>query len=132
MAMAAVSRKRKRAVLTIGTKLEIVLALEMGSSQRVVGEKFRVAKATIAHIWKDHKKISDSVSASESPALAKKCIVPMPHLTWWMKPVGNGFISSARRELLSLGCCCKKKRARSSQSFILMLIRRASRAAQDG
>ena len=51
-------------------------ALEKGSSQRVVGEKFRVAKSTIAHIWKERKKISDFVSASESPALAKKrCIV---------------------------------------------------------
>ena len=74
--MAAVSHKQKRAVLTIGTKLEIVHTLEKGSSQRVVGEKFRVAKSTIAHIWKDRKKISGFVSASESPALAKKrCIV---------------------------------------------------------
>ena len=76
MMMAAVSHRRKQAVLTLRTKLEIVRALEKGSSQRVVGEKYGVAKSTITDIWKDRKKTSDFVSASESPAFAKKrCIV---------------------------------------------------------
>ena len=76
MAMAALPHKRKRVVLTLGTKLEIVRTLEKGNSQIVVGEKFGDANSTIADIWKDCKKISDSLTASESPAYAKKrCIV---------------------------------------------------------
>ena len=46
--------------------------LEKGSSQRVVGENFGVAKSTIADIWNERKKIYDSVSTSEPPAFAKK------------------------------------------------------------
>ena len=80
--MAAVPQKRKRFVLTLGTKLEIVRALESGSSQRVVGDKFGVAKSTVAEIRKYCQKISDSVAASESPGSAKRrCIVrDMPYM----------------------------------------------------
>ena len=69
--------KRKRAVLTLENKLEIVQSLEKGASQRVIGEKFGAAKPTIADIWKDHQKISDAVSASEAPAFVnkKRCII---------------------------------------------------------
>ena len=66
MAMADMAgQKRKQSVLTLETKLLIVHALEEGNSQRAVGEKFGVAKADIC------KKISDSISASESPTLLK-------------------------------------------------------------
>ena len=63
--------------LTLGKKLEIVQSPEKGASQRVVGEKFGVAKSTIADIWKDRQKISNTVSASDSPAFAnkKRCII---------------------------------------------------------
>ena len=81
MATAAViGCKRKRSVLTLETKLKIVKELEKGTSQRVVGEQFVVAKSTIADIWKDRKKIADSIASSESPAFAnkKRCIICQP------------------------------------------------------
>ena len=72
MAMAHVAgQKRKRTVLTLETKSLIVRALEEGNSQRVVGEKFGVAKSTIADIWKYRKKISGSVSASDDEIVAE-------------------------------------------------------------
>ena len=49
---AAGSKKRKQSVLTLETKLEIVKVLEKGTSQRVVGDKFGVAKSTVADIGK--------------------------------------------------------------------------------
>ena len=55
------------------TKLEIVKAVEKGSSQRIVGEKFGVAKSTVAEIWKDRKK-SDSTSFVNK----KRCIIRNP------------------------------------------------------
>ena len=60
-------------------KLEIVKALEKGPSQRVVGDKFGVAKSTVADIWKD-RKIADFMASSESPAFAnkKRCIIRNP------------------------------------------------------
>ena len=74
--MAAVPQKRKRSVLTLEMKLNIVRALEKGTSQRVVGKKFSVAKLTVADIWKDRQKISDCIASSESPSYAKKrCII---------------------------------------------------------
>ena len=53
-------------------------ALEKGTSQ-VVGDKFGVAKSTVADICKDHK-IADSITSSESPAFAnkKRCIICHP------------------------------------------------------
>ena len=54
-------------------------AFSQKQKQGVGGEKFGVAKSTIADIWKDCKKISHSVSASESPAFTKnRCIVHHP------------------------------------------------------
>lgn len=73
MAMAAVPPKQKQAVFT--------LALEKGSSQRVVGEKFGVAKSTVADNWKDHAKISDSVSGSHLHTLNSIVLFTMPNLT---------------------------------------------------
>ena len=48
-------------------------ALEEGNFQRAVGEKFGVAKSTIADIWKYRKKISDSVSDDEIVAEILQC-----------------------------------------------------------
>ena len=75
--MGGILGKRKRAVRTLGKKLEIVHSLEKGASQRVVCKKFAVAKSTVTDIWKDRQKISDAVSASESPTFANKkhCII---------------------------------------------------------
>ncbi len=76
----AVGSKRKRSVLTLEKKLEILKELEKGLSQRVVGEKFGVAKSTVADIWKDRQKIINAISSSESPAFSnkKRCIIRPP------------------------------------------------------
>ena len=110
--MAGILGKRKRAVLMLGKKLEIVQSLETGALQKVVGEKFGVAKSTIADIWKDRQKISDIISASESPAFAnrKRCCAKFN----LVNKAGSGFASSARGALLSLAFFCKKKPAHSS------------------
>lgn len=78
--MSVVATKRKRSVLTLEKKLNIVRELEKGISQRVVGEKFGVAKSTVADIWKDREKLSAATSSSESPAFysKKRCIVRPP------------------------------------------------------
>ena len=78
--MSVVAGKRKRSVLTLEKKLELVKKLEKGLSQLVVGEKFGVAKSTVVDIWKDHRKLSDAISSSEPPAFSykKRCIVRPP------------------------------------------------------
>ena len=73
------AKKRKRSVLTLETKIEIIHELQKGSSQRVVAGIFGVAKSTVSDIWRDRKKIEDCVSTSESLVFAKKrCIVREP------------------------------------------------------
>ena len=78
--MATASKKRKRSAHTLETKLEIVKALEKGDSQRLVGQKFSIAKSTVADIWRDREKITDTVASSESPAFAnkKRCVIRHP------------------------------------------------------
>ena len=56
-------------MLTLEKKLNVMNALEGGNSQRVVGERFEVAKSTIVDIWKDHKKIIDATATSESSSV---------------------------------------------------------------
>ncbi len=70
--------KRKRTVLRLEQKLEILKPLE--KSQRVVGEKFGVPKSTVADIWKDRHKIHEAIASSESPALSnkKRCVIRSP------------------------------------------------------
>ena len=69
-------KKRKRSVVTIETKLEIIEAIEKGKSQRRVAELFEIAKSTVADIWKDREKLKNFVSTADVLSLAKKkCIV---------------------------------------------------------
>ncbi len=72
--------KRKRTVLTLEKKLEILKPLEKGLSQRVVAEKFGVPKSSVADIWKGRQKIQDAITSSESPAFSnkKRCIIRPP------------------------------------------------------
>ena len=68
--MAGILGKRKPAVLTLGKKLEIAHSLEKVASQRVVGEKFSIAKSIIADIGKILRRYlmpSLSVSLLHSP-----------------------------------------------------------------
>jgi len=62
----AAESKQKRIVL------KILKVLEKGLSQRVVGEKFLVAKCTVADIWKHRLKITDAIASSESQAFPNK------------------------------------------------------------
>ena len=75
-----VGSKRKRAVLTLEKKLQVLKELDKGLSQRLVGEKQGIAKSTVADIWKDREKIITAIASSESPALAnkKRCIIRLP------------------------------------------------------
>ena len=78
--MTAASKKWKRFVLTLQTKLEIAKSLEKRTFQQVVGRQFRLVKSTVTDNWKNRKKITDSIASSESPAFAneKHCIVGNP------------------------------------------------------
>ena len=66
-------RKRKRHVLSLATKLDIIAELEKGISQRVLADKFDVAKSTVSDISRDRVKIKEYVSSAEAPgSFAKK------------------------------------------------------------
>ena len=56
--MASVEGKRKRSVVTLETKLKIIVELEKDRSHRLVLEQFKVAKSMISDrsIWKDRER----------------------------------------------------------------------------
>ena len=56
--------KRKRSVLTLEKKLEIIAELRKGKSQRLALMQFGVPKSTVRDVWKDRDKIEAHVSAS--------------------------------------------------------------------
>jgi len=60
--MSGVGIKRKRSVLTLERKFQIIQELQKGISQRVAGEKLGVAKSTVGDIWKERKKVSNPCS----------------------------------------------------------------------
>ena len=71
--------KRKRSVLTLEKKLEIIAELRKGKSQRLASMQFGVPKSTVRDVWKDRDKIEAHLSASGNPSFAKKrCIVREP------------------------------------------------------
>ena len=57
--------KRKRSVVTLEVKLQIIAELKEGKSQRLVAELYNIPKSTIADIWKAREKIEMHVSANE-------------------------------------------------------------------
>lgn len=59
--MADTCAKRKRSVVTLEKKIDIIRELKTGVSQRDVAKKFSMAKSTIGDIWKDCQKIEDRV-----------------------------------------------------------------------
>ena len=72
----AASATRKRSVVTLEKKLDVIRMLEDGKSQRSVSSVFNIPKSTIADIWKQRAKITAHVSSSSCPASVKKrCIV---------------------------------------------------------
>ena len=64
--------KRKRSVLTLERKLEIISEVKKGKSVRLVAGQFGVPKSTVSDIWKGREKIVSYVSASECPSLTKR------------------------------------------------------------
>ena len=46
--------------------MKIIWEVQKGSLQRVVAERFGVAKSTVGDIWKDHQKIEDCISSKRS------------------------------------------------------------------
>ena len=72
--------KRKRSVMSLEKKLDIITQIRQGRSQRAVADGFGVAKSTVGDIWKNREKIEIHVSAGTNPAFAKKrCIVRDAH-----------------------------------------------------
>ena len=64
--------KRKRSILTLERKLEIISEVKKGKSVRLVAGQFGVPKSTVSDIWKGREKIVSYVSASECPSLTKR------------------------------------------------------------
>ena len=76
----AMASKRKRSVMSLEKKFDIITQIRQGRSQRAVADGFGVAKSTVGDIWKNREKIEIHVSASTNPAFAKKrCIVRDAH-----------------------------------------------------
>ena len=72
--------KRKRSVVSLEKKLDIIAQIREGKSQRLVAEHFGVPYSTVGNIWKSREKIETNVTASSNPAFAKKhCIVRDAH-----------------------------------------------------
>ena len=61
---------RKRSVLTLEKKLDIITELRKGKSVRSVSALFEVPKSTVGDIWKDRDKIEKHVTASDCPRLS--------------------------------------------------------------
>ena len=71
--ISSMALKRKRSVITLEKKLQVVGELEKGKSQRCVSDLHSIPKSTVAdNIWKDREKIRKHVSASDCPSFAKK------------------------------------------------------------
>ena len=67
---------RKRRVLTLEKKLEVIQELKNGKSQRLVRTLYSIPKSTVADIWKDREKIERYVISSDCSSLAKRrCIL---------------------------------------------------------
>ena len=61
------SKKRKRACISLETKLMVIDEISKGQSQRHASEIFGISKSTVADAWKHRDKIKDHVFAAEAP-----------------------------------------------------------------
>jgi len=68
----ASKQKRKRSVITLEKKLEVIKELREGKSQRCVADLCSLPKSTVGDIWKDREKIQNHVSSSDCPSFAKR------------------------------------------------------------
>jgi len=49
--------KRKRVVLTLQEKLEIVNLVDKGSSYKSIAARFNIGKSTVSGVWKAHERV---------------------------------------------------------------------------
>ena len=76
------SKKRKRACISLETKLKVIDEISKGQSQRHASEIFGIPKSTVADVWKLRDKIKDHVFAAEAPEeYAKWRIIRDPHFS---------------------------------------------------
>ena len=64
--------KRKRNVLSLERKLDIIAQVRQGKLQGAVAKVFDMAKSTMGDIRKNREKIERHVSTSANPVFAKK------------------------------------------------------------
>ena len=55
--MAETVNKRRKVVLTIDEKLEIIKSIDAGTSYTLIAEKYGIARSTVANIKKDASKV---------------------------------------------------------------------------
>ena len=54
--------KRKRTVIMLEKKLQVIAEVRNGKSQRLIAETFGVPKSTVGDIWKEREKIEAHVT----------------------------------------------------------------------
>ena len=126
------SRQRKRNVVTLERKLEVIKELESSKSQHVA-DLFEISKSTISNIWNNRKKIQNHVTSAEDSSLAKKrCIVrnsQYPLLDdainiWFIQmrlkgaPVPSCVIQLEKKLLNFLKACIQMQRKENSKKFL--------------
>ena len=93
--------QRKRSMVTLETKMEIVCVLQKGNSERVVAERFGspdLQWATFGSIARKSKTAFRRASRWYMQRNAVSCV--NQNLSLWIRLVGSGFVSSAQREHL--------------------------------
>ena len=72
---AMASQKRKRTVVSLETKLEILNRLDKGESQAKLAGEYGIAKSTVFDIKNNKDKIRNFVGTMDSLAMSKECKV---------------------------------------------------------
>ena len=67
--------QRKRTLITLEKKLQVIAEVQNGKSQRLVAETLGVPKSTVSNIWKERETIEANISASSNLSYAKKCCI---------------------------------------------------------
>ena len=67
--------KRKRTVITLKKKLQVIAEVRNGKSKRLVAETLGVPKSTVGDIWKERENIEAHHSTSSNSSYAKKCCI---------------------------------------------------------
>ena len=74
--------KRKKVMLTIDEKLEIIKSIDAGTSYTLIAEKYGIVRSTVAKIKKDASKVQASVQVElDGNGLQKSNF--KNNETWW-------------------------------------------------